>query len=51
MNDIPTELSAEVMREVWEGKGCPDESEVPIDELAGDRMHRSSTRTDYCSSG
>ncbi len=33
MNDIPPELLAEVLREVEEEKGCPDEYTVPIEEL------------------
>jgi hypothetical protein len=33
VNDIPPELLAEVLREVEEEKGCPDEYTVPIEEL------------------
>lgn len=33
MNDIPPELLAEVLREVAEEQGNPDEYAVPIEEL------------------
>jgi hypothetical protein len=33
MNDIPPELLAEVLREIEEEQGCPDEYTVPIEEL------------------
>ena len=33
MNDIPSELLAEVLREVEEEQGCPDKYAVPIEEL------------------
>jgi hypothetical protein len=33
MNEIPPELLAEVLREVEEEKGSPDQYSVPIEEL------------------